>query len=267
MNILGLFLLIVVSIIGLLLAVWLLCLLVRRSSYYARGRQIVRNIQLHWPWLYIAFAFGISVTMLALFAKLAWKTLLRQQMEAVDNFVIWLVRYFANPTMDQIMIRLSDFGAGYLYAAIVLACLSYFAFKRKWHMVAIQVLCMGGGLALNIFLKYLFERSRPDLFQMVDAAGYSFPSGHAMVSLCFYGMLAFLAARETPFWTGRLLIIFTAALLIGAIGVSRIYLGVHYPSDVAAGYAAGATWLAFCISLFLFWEERNSKGNLSAYRK
>lgn len=264
---LGLFLLIVVGVIGLSLAIWLSYLLLERSSYYQKVRQFVRNLQLNWPWLYIALAFGVSVTMLAFFTELAWKTLLRQQMEAIDNFFIWLVRYFANPTMDQLMIRLSDLGAGSLYILIVLVCLSYFAFKREWRMVIIQVLCMGGGLALNVMLKYLFERNRPDLFQMVATAGYSFPSGHAMVSLCFYGMLAFLAARRTASWFGRLAIIFSTILLIGAIGVSRIYLGVHYPSDVAAGYAAGATWLAFCISLFLFWEERRQKRNAFNARK
>jgi len=91
---------------------------------------------------------------------------------------------------------------------------------------------------------------------MVVATGYSFPSGHAMVSLCFYGMLAFLIARRVKKWQYRYGIAILTMFFIAAIGVSRIYLGVHYPSDIAAGFAAGAVWLTFTISLLWWWEEQ-----------
>jgi len=107
-------------------------------------------------------------------------------------------------------------------------------------------------------LKHLFERARPEAFQIVAESGFSFPSGHAMVSLCFYGIVAFLIVRKRSLqW--RIAGAVVATLLIVGIGVSRIYLGVHYPSDVVAGYAAGATWLGFSISLVMWWEQELSE--------
>lgn len=119
-------------------------------------------------------------------------------------------------------------------------------------------LLQNGGAALNSLLKHLFVRTRPDLFRVVEATGYSFPSGHAMVSLCFYGMLAFFIVRNIKSLRWRLVIISLAVLLVVAIGISRIYLGVHYPTDVIAGYTAGAMWLFFRISLLAWWEQRRA---------
>jgi len=102
---------------------------------------------------------------------------------------------------------------------------------------------MVGMAALDITLKLAFHRPRPLAYFGPTPTTYSFPSGHAMGSVCFYGVLAaILAARASGrgakwgIWMG-------AVLLIGLIGYSRIYLGVHYPSDVIAGYCAGAVWV------------------------
>ena len=81
-----------------------------------------------------------------------------------------------------------------------------------------------------------------------------------MVSLCLYGMIAFLLARHIANWRGRLTVVVLAATLVAAIGVSRVYLGVHYPTDVIAGYFAGGMWLTFSISLILWREERYYDG-------
>ena len=107
---------------------------------------------------------------------------------------------------------------------------------------------------LSFLLKILFHRTRPDLFRVVQETGYSFPSGHALATMCFYGMVAFLIMRIIDSWRGRLIVMTLAVVLSILIGISRIYLGVHYPTDVIAGYAAGSMWLAFCISLLMWWE-------------
>ena len=72
--------------------------------------------------------------------------------------------------------------------------------------------------------------------------------------MCFYGMMAFLIMRTISSWLGRLTVLTLTVILNVAIGISRIYLGVHYPTDVMAGYAAGSMWLTFCISLLMWWE-------------
>ena len=226
--------------------VWLRC-----SGHLLPIKTYLVNLQRQWPLLYVGAAMVVCLGMLLAFSDLAWETVFRHETEAVDGLFIWMVRYFANPGLDKSMIAVSSLGAGYLYALIVFPSLLGFMYKRYWREAGVLMLSFGGGLALNVLLKVLFERSRPALPRVVEAAGYSFPSGHAMVSLCFYGMLAFLLMRRVASFAGRVLIVTAAVVLIGAIGLSRIYLGVHYPTDVAAGYAAGATWLAFCFSFFL----------------
>jgi undecaprenyl-diphosphatase len=138
-----------------------------------------------------------------------------------------------------------------LLAPPVLAVLLYRGLRRESASVAV---CLGGAAFLNWALKHFFVRARPDLFRVISETGYSFPSGHAMVSLCFYGMLAYVLGRRLAKRWQRLTLYALTGCLVMIIGFSRIYLGVHYPSDVAAGYIAGGTWLAFCVSLLWWWE-------------
>ncbi|MBA4495598.1 phosphatase PAP2 family protein [Paenactinomyces guangxiensis] len=107
---------------------------------------------------------------------------------------------------------------------------------------------LAGAWLLNITLKSLIQRPRPNLQHLIEVDGYSYPSGHAMVAAAFYGMIGYLVwfnlrTKGKPSWYE---IVFTV-LLILAIGTSRVYLGVHYPSDVIAGFAAGGVWLVACI--------------------
>ena len=252
----GLVILALVSAAALPLAVWVMLRLLNELPVYLRLRKEFFFVLQRRPALYMIVTLAISAMMLIFFTEMAWKTMFRQQMEAVDNLFIWLVRYFAKPSLDRVMIVLSDLGSGYLFGAVVMLALLTLGFYRRWLEAAGLFICLNGALVLNVLLKHLFERGRPELFRVVEASGYSFPSGHAMVSLCFYGLLAFLAARRLSCWRWRIAVAAAAVLLVGAIGVSRVYLGVHYPTDVAAGYMAGGMWLAFCISL-LMWRESN----------
>ena len=104
-----------------------------------------------------------------------------------------------------------------------------------------------GGQALALSLKAVFSRDRPDAaFHATVAAGHSFPSSHAMMSAVVFLTLAALVARLTPRTALRAYALGMAALLSGAVGVSRVYLGVHWASDVAAGWAGGAAWALAC---------------------
>jgi membrane-associated phospholipid phosphatase len=108
---------------------------------------------------------------------------------------------------------------------------------------------MLGVAALDVSLKHAFHRPRPIAFFGTSPSSYSFPSGHAFGSLCFYGVLAAILAARVRRRVAKFCLWIAAALLIGMIGFSRIYLGVHYPSDVIAGYLAGAVWVAAVLSL------------------
>jgi undecaprenyl-diphosphatase len=98
---------------------------------------------------------------------------------------------------------------------------------------------MAGGTALNLILKQIFAAPRPDLLPHLDNVHtYSFPSGHAAGNMMFFGAVAMLLAQRGSYWT--------AAMIVALIGVSRVWLGVHWPSDVTAGWIEGLGWLAFC---------------------
>lgn len=110
---------------------------------------------------------------------------------------------------------------------------------------------------LNRLLKLYFERARPDLHRLIEIGGYSFPSGHAMNAFSFYSILAFLLWRHVPTQAGRVAVILFSGFMIAAIGTSRIYLGVHYPSDVIAGYLASGFWVTTVICVFQRYQERH----------
>lgn len=199
---------------------------------------------------------GISACLLALFVDISTNTFVEKNMDVFDYTITNLVRYLATPNLDRLMIYITTIGSAHFYGTLAPLILCRLAFSHRWREASAFSICLIGAGALNYLLKYLFERSRPDVLQLVLASGYSFPSGHAMVSLCFYGMLTYLISRNIPHWHWRFILFIFTTILVIAIGISRIYLGVHYPSDILGGYTAGATWLSFCISLLLWWEKR-----------
>ena len=107
-----------------------------------------------------------------------------------------------------------------------------------------MLVAIGGGELLIIGLKALFHRPRPS--EVFAGLGYSFPSGHSFFAVTLYGMMAYWLTRATP---ARRWVWVPAVLLILAIGFSRIYLGVHYASDVLAGFCVGLPWLWACLAL------------------
>ena len=117
---------------------------------------------------------------------------------------------------------------------------------------------IAGSTLLNTLLKLAFQRARPTIHRIIEASGYSFPSGHSMAAFSLYGGLAFLIWKHIPTAIGRVLMIIVSAAFILTIGMSRIYLGVHYPSDVIGGYFLSGSWLAICIWFYQRYAERLS---------
>jgi undecaprenyl-diphosphatase len=124
-----------------------------------------------------------------------------------------------------------------------------FAWKRRWLSVGTWLAAVGGSAVLNQLLGSLFARPRP-FFEppLLIETSYSFPSDHAMESLVVYGMIAYFAVLALEAWGTRKAVILGAALLVLLIGLSRMCLGVHYLSDVVAGFAAGGVWLSALIT-------------------
>jgi undecaprenyl-diphosphatase len=136
---------------------------------------------------------------------------------------------------------LGSLGVLALFGAIAVAVLV--RAHRREEAVLLTV-TMAGALVLENGLKYWFQRARPAAFFGPEPTTYSFPSGHALFSLCFYGMLAIVLARPAPSAAAKAALRIATGLLLLAIGATRIYLGMHYPSDVLAGYLVAIAWIA-----------------------
>lgn len=133
-------------------------------------------------------------------------------------------------------------GLGVLLGIVVVLL----ALEKRWRWLGYLIFTTGVGGLLNLALKSFFARARPDLAEALrHASGYSFPSGHAMGSTITFLALNYVAFRVIPTWRGRAAAIAFGVSMIAAIASSRIYLGVHWISDIAAGIAAGVIWVAF----------------------
>ena len=158
------------------------------------------------------------------------------------------VHQFASPAMTRIMTVISALGYKILIIELVvaLAVFLYVGWRRAAAWLAVT---MAGAQALDVALKYAFHRERPPVFFGTEPGSYSFPSGHALSSFCFYGVMAGLIAARVRSPALRIAVWALAALLVIAIGVSRVYLGMHYPSDVIGGYLAAAVWVSAMLVL------------------
>ena len=131
--------------------------------------------------------------------------------------------------------------------------------RLRGDAVMLLLATVGAGI-LNTGLKLHFRRLRPDLpWSFVEERGYSFPSGHSVFAVVLYGMLVYVAIRHLRSTGAHAVVIVVAGVLILGIGFSRIYLGAHYPSDVAAGYFVGSIWLMAVIGAN-WWVERVGRG-------
>ena len=149
-------------------------------------------------------------------------------------------------TFFLIVTALGSIEAMVLLGVVVVAVLTW---GRRWVFLGSWLAAVAGSAVLNQLLKGLFERPRPYFeHPLLVETSYSFPSGHAMESFVVYGMLAYFAVLALRSWKARVAVVFGAALLVVLIGFSRMYLGVHYFSDVLAGYAAGGVWLSALIT-------------------
>jgi membrane-associated phospholipid phosphatase len=157
----------------------------------------------------------------------------------IDSFVELGVHSFDTPRLDVVMRGFTFLGSPFGVLPLAMA-VGIWAVRRKETRAAAAfgiVLVMTE--AINWMLKHTFERARPTLFQEIETLhSYSFPSGHAMAAAAIYGMIGVVVSRLAP--RRRRVLVYVLPLLVLMIGISRIYLGVHWPSDVLAGFAAGA---------------------------
>lgn len=168
-----------------------------------------------------------------------------------DRRVTEYVISFRTPTLNKIFQFFTFVGDLYGYLIITAISTVFFYLKfRNWRFVLEMIFVLAiSGLA-NLALKEVINRARPDAEHLVSVATLSYPSGHAMSAIAFYGFLIYLFYNfKLNKWL-KTVIILLLGLLIFVIGLSRVYLGVHYPTDIVGGFIAGFIWVIFCVILF-----------------
>lgn len=159
------------------------------------------------------------------------------------------VNSYATPVLTPVMVFFSFVGDWPFLTVLGVVIFAYLLYT-KWKREALIFLITNvGELILNFSLKAFYQRARPEpLFEYALPPSYSFPSGHALGSFCFFGILAWIVAANVETARSRWMIYASAALLVLAIGISRIYLGVHHPSDIVAGHLVASVWTLTVIS-------------------
>ena len=148
---------------------------------------------------------------------------------------------------EAAVMHVSALGSGAVTGLIVLIATLFCAIAGYWRYAAMMVACSVGTGVIMSLLKGVFERQRPSVVTHIDPpGGLSFPSGHSMISAALYMTLAVLIARTLEQRSLRVYVVSAGAFVAMLIGVSRLYLGVHYPTDVLAGWTLGLTWALVC---------------------
>lgn len=172
----------------------------------------------------------------------------------LDTRILLAIKALHTPLLDRLFLGITFLGEPVTLLLICLGLRSLLLYYNRRKEATTLSIAFFGAAGLNYLLKLLFGRARPALWDWIIHVGhYSFPSGHAMVSMVTYGFIGYTLAQQFP--QRRLQIFALTAVLIVAIGFSRLYLGVHWPSDVAAGYAVGLVWLVVCILGLKVWQE------------
>lgn len=160
---------------------------------------------------------------------------------AQDGGILLGINGMATPSLDYLIVGLTSLGDMVAVGALTAGLFALLALRRRWWSFWLVVAAMTGAALLNVGLKLLFARERPRLWeQLILESSYSFPSGHAMMTVVLALIIILLTWRSRYRWPVALLSI----SYTGTIGFSRLYLGVHYPTDVVAGWCAGVAVVA-----------------------
>lgn len=166
-----------------------------------------------------------------------------------DLRIINFLQIFRAPSFDNAMFFITYLGELQIVFMELAVAGIILAFLKRWHYLIALIVSVVGGELFIWFIKNIIERPRPQLLNaLAMETSFSFPSGHSFLAVSFYGLLGYFLFQTTKNKLFKILSIFLCAIIILAIGFSRIYLGVHWPSDVLAGYASAMAWLIIVIT-------------------
>lgn len=165
----------------------------------------------------------------------------------------------ATPNVTRIMLAITHANGPTAITVYVTFAALYLIGRRDWYWLMCLLVVVPAGALLNVLMKYAFHRARPSFeHPILSLTSYSFPSGHAAGSMLFYGVVAAYLISQVTQWRSRVVIAFIAFAFVLLTALSRVYLGVHYLSDVLAGMAEAVAWLSLCLTgIHTYWMHRN----------
>ncbi len=195
----------------------------------------------------LAFGFVAVIVLFLLFGNITEDVIEREKIVMFDYYVHDQIEQIRNPVLMQTMTVVTNLGGVYVIGTGTVFIIFLVVAMRQTLWAHFFVWLMGGGVILDEILKMSIQRVRPPGLRLIGAGGWSYPSGHAMISTLFYFALIYFILDKKWSWFVRLTISIFVFCLVLLISFSRIYLGVHYTSDVIAGFIGGLLWLVICV--------------------
>jgi undecaprenyl-diphosphatase len=198
---------------------------------------------------YNLYALVLNIFSLYLFSKIIEDVVDSEKIIRLDAWINFHISSLWNPTLNKIMIFLTDIASPINLSIFSIFLILYLIIKKKWYYVLLWSFSIYGGLFFVWLIKHIMQRARPENF-LITETGYGFPSGHTTLAVIFFSLFlyAFKDAIKNKFL--KYLFIAINIILIISIGFSRVYLNVHWFSDVLAGYGLGIFWLTLLVLIF-----------------
>lgn len=197
-----------------------------------------------------SLAISLCILFATVFAIIV-TAIMRDMIGGFDRVIIDAVQGMEAPRLTSTMQVFTALGDTKVVMLLIVAVTVFLLLGlRNRRQAYFFFFAMIGTGVLNQTMKSIIKRARPEFHRLAEAVGYSFPSGHTMMSFSFYALLTFLLWRHIRSAAGRFFLVIFSIFMFGMIAVSRIYLGVHYPSDILGGVFASAFWLTLMALLF-----------------
>jgi len=185
-------------------------------------------------------------------------SIMKKEVLEFDSIIYNFINSFHSPLLTVFFKIITHFAGGYILIGICILVLLFIKKRRYFYLMSINLM---NTILFNQGLKLIFARERPLDIALIEETGYSFPSGHSMASMSFYGLLIYIIYRSDLPKKWKIIGISLLTLLILLIGISRIYLGVHFVSDVIAGFCLSVSYLIIFTKITekYLWREVNEK--------
>lgn len=198
--------------------------------------------------LILEITFGLFIVLVSvyLFAEIA-EDVWSNETIFFDQSITSLIYLTRNSVLTEWMLMITQLGGQYFLGTAIILTITFLLLSKHVKDALIFSFILFFGIVLNAALKIIFQRERPTLLPLANESSFSFPSAHTMNSFIFFTCLSYFIFRKMKHKKSKYTFISLSILLVILIGVSRIYLGVHFPSDVIAGYVAGLCWFVLVI--------------------